>query len=71
MLEFGFSMALLGSLWFCVASALGMWRDGVLFDVPWTYAFINLGVWVGGGLVLGIGFWFAVIGIVIQLVGVL
>lgn len=71
MLELGFSMALLGFVWLLASSALGMWRDGVLFDVPGVCIFIGLGIWVGGVPVLGVGFWLAVIGIAIQLVGVL
>lgn len=71
MFELGLFMALLGFLWFSVSFVLGMWKNGVLFEVPEIYAFIKLGVWVGGGPILGIGFWLAVIATVVQLVRIL
>lgn len=63
--ELGFSMALLGFLWLLVAFALGMWRNGVLLDVPRACTFIGLSFWVVGCPALGVGFWLAIIGAVI------
>ncbi|MDP2704431.1 MAG: hypothetical protein Q8P01_04415 [bacterium] len=68
MLELGLVMAFFGFEWLFASIMLGMWRGGALFDVPEICTFINLGIWVGGGPIFGIGFWLTVIGGVTQLV---